>query len=186
MLDLTSAERRALRAKAHHLHPVVAIGQHGLTPAVLREIDVNLRAHELIKVRAFSDIRGEREAMLGQICAKLDAAPVQHIGKLIILWRPAPKEPVAKPKPRGTSAAGKGATATTRGRQARNIREGKKPDNAGGKSMAKSAPQARRPRSPAARTPARPPSTAAASARRGPLGVPSAPASRERRRRRTP
>src|SRR6202171_6692568 len=98
MLTLTSAERRALRARAHHLHPVVAIGQHGLTPSVLREIDVNLRAHELIKVRAFSDIRGERDAMLGQICAKLGAAPVQHIGKLLILWRPAPKEPVAKEK----------------------------------------------------------------------------------------
>ncbi len=117
MLTITPAERRALRAKAHHLHPVVAIGQHGLTPAVLREIDVNLRAHELIKVRAFSDIRGEREAMLGQICAKLDAAPVQHIGKLIILWRPAPKEPVAKPKPRGTSASGKRAS-SYRARQA--------------------------------------------------------------------
>jgi RNA-binding protein len=183
MLTITSLERRALRAKAHHLHPVVAIGQHGLTPSVLREIDVNLRAHELIKVRAFSDIRGERDAMLGQICAKLEAAPVQHIGKLLILWRPAPKEPVAKEKPvlRATSAAGRRATAGDRGKQTGRIRE---PGKAG-KTMAKSAPQARRPRSPAARTPARPPS-AGASSRRGPPGVPSAPASRERRRRRTP
>lgn len=183
MLTITPAERRALRAKAHHLHPVVTIGQHGLTPAVLREIDVNLRAHELIKVRAFSDIRGEREAMLGQICAKLDAAPVQRIGKLIILWRPAPKEPVAKPKPRGSSKSGKRAPArgsTVYSRDAGN--EGK----AGGKTMAKSAPQARRPRSPAPRAPARPPPAAASSGRRGPKGVPSAPASRERRRRRTP
>src|SRR5450755_1179332 len=99
MLTITSLERRALRAKAHHLHPVVAIGQHGLTPAVIKEIDLNLRAHELIKVRAFSDIRGERDAMFGQICAKLDAAPVQHIGKLLILWRPAPEAPVVKKKP---------------------------------------------------------------------------------------
>jgi RNA-binding protein len=185
MLTITSAERRALRAKAHHLHPVVAIGQHGLTPAVLREIDVNLRAHELIKVRAFSDIRGEREAMLGQICAKLDAAPVQHIGKLIILWRPAPPEPVVKPKARET-ASGKRASTTARSKQTGNMREASKEGKAGGKTMAKSAPQARRPRSPAARTPARPPSSAASSGRRGPKGVPSAPASRERRRRRTP
>src|ERR1700704_813291 len=97
MLTITSAERRALRGRAHHLHPVVAIGQHGLTPSVLREIDVNLRAHELIKVRAFSDIR-----------AKLGAAPVQPIGKLLILWRPAPREPVAKEKPpRATPARGR-------------------------------------------------------------------------------
>src|SRR5438046_2468487 len=99
MLTLTTADRRALRARAHHLHPVVAIGQQGLTPSVIKEIDVNLRAHELIKVRASSDIRGEREAMLGQICAKLDAAAVQHIGKLLVLWRPAPKEAAEKKKP---------------------------------------------------------------------------------------
>jgi putative YhbY family RNA-binding protein len=182
MLTFTSVERRVLRAKAHHLHPVVAIGQHGLTPSVLREIDVNLRAHELIKVRAFSDIRGERDAMLGQICAKLDAAPVQHIGKLLILWRPAPKEAVAKENPaRAASTRGRRATAADRGKQTGKIRE---PGKAG-KTMAKSTPQARRPRSPTARAPARPPSTGPSS-RRGPPGVPSAPASRERRRRRTP
>lgn len=179
MLNLTSLERRALRAKAHHLHPVVAIGQHGLTPSVLREIDVNLRAHELIKVRAFSDIRGEREAMLGQICAKLDAAAVQHIGKLLVLWRPTPAEAVVKEKPaRATPAAGRGKPTGKAGKTGNATGKA-------GKTMAKSAPQARRPRSPTARTPARPPS-AGASSRRGPLGVPSAPASRERRRRRTP
>jgi RNA-binding protein len=182
MLTITSVERRALRAKAHHLHPVVAIGQHGLTPSVLREIDVNLRAHELIKVRAFSDIRGERDAMLGQICAKLDAAPVQHIGKLLVLWRPAPKEAVVKEKPvRTASTARRRATTADRSKPTGKIRE---PGKAG-KTMAKSAPQARRPRSPTARAPARPPSSGASS-RRGPPGVPSAPASRERRRRRTP
>src|SRR6266851_1822064 len=182
VLTITSAERRALRARAHHLHPVVAIGQHGLTPSVIREIDVNLRAHELIKVRAFSDIRGERDAMLGQICAKLDAAPVQHIGKLLILWRPAPKEPVAKEKSsRVTSARGRRPPIVDHGWQAGNIRD---PGKAG-KTMAKSTPQARRPRSPVARAPARPPSTGASS-RRGPPGVPSTPASRERRRRRVP
>jgi len=91
MLDLTPTERRALRARAHPLHPVVSIGQHGLTPAVLHEIDVNLTAHELIKVRVFAD-RDARETMLSRICAELDAAPVQHIGKLLVVWRPAPKE----------------------------------------------------------------------------------------------
>ena len=183
MLTITSAERRALRARAHHLHPVVAIGQHGLTPSVIREIDANLRAHELIKVRAFSDIRGERDAMLGQICAKLEAAPVQHIGKLLILWRPAPSEPVAKKKSaRATSTRGRRPPVVDQGRQPGSIRD---PGKAG-KTMAKSVPQARRPRSPTARAPARPPSAGSASNRRGPPGVPSAPASRERRRRRAP
>ena len=96
MPPITPARRRELRAKAHHLHPVVSVGQHGLTPAVIREIDVNLRAHELIKVRLFSEVRDERRALLERICAALDAAPVQQIGKLIVLWRPAPAGTAAR------------------------------------------------------------------------------------------
>ena len=97
MLDLNPTQRRDLRARAHKLEPVVNVGQHGLTPAVLHEIDVNLTAHELIKVRVFAE-REVREAFLQRICAELDAAPVQHIGKLLVVWRPAPEEPVEAAK----------------------------------------------------------------------------------------
>ena len=79
-----------LRAKSHHLQPVVAIGAHGLTASVLHEIDVNLNAHELVKVRVFDDDRDAREQFLALICAELDAAPVQHLGKTLTLWRPSP------------------------------------------------------------------------------------------------
>jgi RNA-binding protein len=97
MAPLQPAFRRELRARAHHLHPVVSIGHHGLTPAVLHEIDVALTAHELIKVRVFSDDRSEREAMSERICATLDCGPVQQIGKLIVLWRPRPAKAEAEP-----------------------------------------------------------------------------------------
>ena len=100
MNPLTPTERRALRAKAHHLHPVVYIGQHGLTPAVLHEIDIALTAHELIKVRVASDHRNEREALLVRIGKEMDAAPVQHLGKVLTLWRPKPEEEKPKPPPR--------------------------------------------------------------------------------------
>ena len=99
MLTLSPGERRTLRAKAHHLHPIVSIGLLGLTPAVLHEIDVSLKAHELIKVRVWSDARAERDAMLNRICDELGAAAVQHLGKLLIVWRPAPKKEEA-PAPR--------------------------------------------------------------------------------------
>jgi RNA-binding protein len=148
---LPPAERRALRARAHHLHAVVTVGQHGLTPAVLREIDVNLRAHELIKVRVFSSERDQREVMLARICTGLDAAPVQHIGKLLVLWRPAPEEP---PKPAARRAAPQRDSATSaKGRRAQPKPAPK------AKTMAKSTPQARHPRIPFARKPARPPAT---------------------------
>src|SRR3954447_16051244 len=114
MTEITPAQRRALRAKAHHLDPVVSVGQHGLTPAVLHEIDVALRAHELIKVRVFGDDRNARETVLADICAALDAASVQHLGKLLVLWRPNPEKAQAKPKPRADRAS-KPATKRAKG-----------------------------------------------------------------------
>jgi len=161
MGTLAPAQRRALRAKAHHLHAVVSIGQHGLTPAVLHELDVNLLAHELIKVRVFSDLRDERDAMLQRICAALDATPVQHIGKLLILWRQAPEKPAAAvprhkepSRASGTQRAREPAPGEPRGKR----RPSARPTH---KTMAKSTPQARRPRTPSARTTARPPAGAA-------------------------
>lgn len=91
MLEISPAERRALRARAHTLHPIVAIGQAGLTPSVLHEVDVALTAHELVKVRVHSDDRDLRERHLAAICDGLAAAPVQHLGKLLIVWRPKPR-----------------------------------------------------------------------------------------------
>lgn len=88
MLKLTPAERSELRSEAHALKPIVLIGEAGLTPAVLKEIDAGLNAHGLIKVRVFGDERDARIAMYDTICAELDAAPVQHIGKLLVIYRP--------------------------------------------------------------------------------------------------
>jgi putative YhbY family RNA-binding protein len=103
MDPLTPSFRRELRARAHALDPVVAIGHQGLTATVLHEIDVALKAHELVKVRAFNDDRDEREALLARIVDALDCAPVQAIGKLFVLWRPRPPaekrtEPERKPR----------------------------------------------------------------------------------------
>ncbi len=89
-IQLTPAERREQRANAHHLDPVVLIGGDGLTPAVQKEINAALNAHGLIKVRVFNDDRAARELMYQQITAELNAAPIQHIGKLLVLWRPQP------------------------------------------------------------------------------------------------
>lgn len=95
MLQLSSEERSGLRARAHALKPVVSIAENGLTEAVLKEIDVNLNAHELIKVRVYGDSREDRVAYLEQICSQLGAAEVQHIGKLLVIYRPSP---IAKEK----------------------------------------------------------------------------------------
>jgi RNA-binding protein len=105
MDPLTPSFRRELRARAHALDAVVAIGQHGLTPAVMREIDVALKAHELIKVRVFNDDREAREAMLERIREALDCAPVQQIGKLLVLFRPRPADRTEAERKPATPAA---------------------------------------------------------------------------------
>ena len=93
-IQLSPAQRKEKRADAHHLDPVVMIGSDGLTEGVGKEIDAALSVHGLIKVRMSSDDREARQAALESLADSLSAAPIQHIGKLLVLWRP----PVTKEK----------------------------------------------------------------------------------------
>ncbi|MBI4809327.1 MAG: YhbY family RNA-binding protein [Nitrosomonadales bacterium] len=104
MLSLSVTQRRDLKARAHALHPVVIIGNAGLTPAVLGEIERSLKSHDLMKIRVMNDDRDARAAMLQEICELMNAGPVQHIGKVLVVYRPqekpiakAPKRPKGKP-----------------------------------------------------------------------------------------
>jgi putative YhbY family RNA-binding protein len=98
---ISLARRSELRAQAHPLKPVVIIGDKGLTETVLAEIDRALKAHELIKVKAATDERESRAAWMEEICGKLEAHPVQSIGKVLVLWR---ENPDAKPAPAPVAA----------------------------------------------------------------------------------
>jgi RNA-binding protein len=91
MLTLTVSERLALKGRAQALSPTVMIGNAGLTGSVLKEIALTLKTHELIKIRVMSDDRALRETMLESICTQLDAAPVQHIGKTLVIYKPNPE-----------------------------------------------------------------------------------------------
>jgi len=95
--ELSPEQRKFLKAQAHPLKPVVMIGAQGLTEAVIQEAGRALAAHELIKIRVLGDDREAREAYLAELCAALDAAPVQHIGKLLLLYRPADKPKIQLP-----------------------------------------------------------------------------------------
>jgi putative YhbY family RNA-binding protein len=99
MIALTTSQRRALRARAHPLNPVVSVSQKGLTSTVLQEIDRCLKAHELIKIRIFDTERGQREALLAEIVAALECSPVQHIGNILVVWREKPSAPPASALP---------------------------------------------------------------------------------------
>ncbi len=100
-LTLSPTQRRDHRAQAHHLDPVVMIGADGLSAAVRKEVEAALGAHGLIKVRVALDEREARERIFHELADGLGAAAVQHIGKLLVLWRPLPAKAVEERTPRG-------------------------------------------------------------------------------------
>jgi putative YhbY family RNA-binding protein len=107
MNPLSPSERKLLKARAHALKPVVAIGNEGLSAAVLKEIETSLKAHDLIKIRVTGDDREARKTLLGEICNRTGASAVQHIGKILVVFRenteapaPAAKKRAARKQPR--------------------------------------------------------------------------------------
>lgn len=95
--ELTTEQCKFLKAHAHALKPVVMIGAQGLTEAVILEAGRAIAAHELIKIRVLGDDRDARERYLAGLCEALGASPVQHIGKLLLIYKPADKPKIKLP-----------------------------------------------------------------------------------------
>ena len=96
MRQLNAAERSDLRARAHSLKPVVLMGAGGLTPGVILEVERSLKAHELIKIRVGESDHDERQSICESICTQTGAAPVQHIGKILVIYQPNPEAHLPK------------------------------------------------------------------------------------------
>ena len=94
---MNSKQTTFLRGLAHNLNPVVMVGNNGLTEQVLKEIDLNLNAHELIKIKVFGDDRAARIQMLEEICEKTGATAVHHIGKQLVIYRQSDKPKIILP-----------------------------------------------------------------------------------------
>ena len=86
-LKLTTKQIAHLRGLAHSLNPVVMLGNNGLTDNIMKEIELNLNAHELIKIQVAGDDRDARKAIYVEICAKTNALAVHHIGKQLVVYR---------------------------------------------------------------------------------------------------
>ena len=87
---MTPQEKKLLRTRAHKLDPIVSIGAKGLTDAVIAEIELALKAHELVKIRAAAMDRDQRDEALAAICARTSAEVVQQVGKVFVLFRERP------------------------------------------------------------------------------------------------
>jgi putative YhbY family RNA-binding protein len=146
---LTPARRSELRAEAHSLSPVVMIGDKGLTESIVAEVDRALRAHELIKVKAATDDREARSAWMAQLCERLEAHPVQSIGKILVLWRenPEKKEKApARPAPAKKPGASARQKAKKKHRSAEELIRIERQRSRAPSPLPESGPRRRRPR----------------------------------------
>jgi RNA-binding protein len=89
-MNLTPQQTRELKKLAHHLKPVVMLGQLGISETLINEIDLSLAAHELIKVKLAGSERTERLTMAQQISRQVQAELVQIIGQMAVLYRANP------------------------------------------------------------------------------------------------
>lgn len=92
-MPLTGKQRRALRAHAHHIAPVVQIGHEGATDSVITQIDEALAAHELIKVKVGADVTTEKDAFAGTLAERTRSEVAQIIGHMVVLYRRKPRAP---------------------------------------------------------------------------------------------
>lgn len=98
-MSLTETQKKFLRGRGHALHPVVIVGDAGLTPAVLAEIDSALAHHELLKIKLRTADRGLRDEFIERIRAELEAELVQQIGYVALFYRENPeKRKISLPK----------------------------------------------------------------------------------------
>ena len=89
-----SQQIKFLKARAHGLSPVVRVGQHGLTEAVIKELKIALDHHELVKIKVAAEDREAREAMLLSMSKKTKAQVVQQIGGMVVLFKQNTQKPV--------------------------------------------------------------------------------------------
>lgn len=92
MLKLNASQRQSLLAQAHHINPVVIIGKDGLSAGVINELDRGLSSHELIKIKILHGDRKQRALLLEEICQQLNAFTINHIGRILTIYRPGAEE----------------------------------------------------------------------------------------------
>lgn len=86
-ITMNSAEKQALRARAHHLKPVIWVGAKGLTPPLVNETNLALDAHELIKVKLNGLEKEDKKPFIVELCTSLGAELIQLLGNIAIIYR---------------------------------------------------------------------------------------------------
>lgn len=97
MTTLSTKQKQFLKGLAHHLNPVVMLGNNGLTEGVLAEIDNALDYHELIKIKIAGAERETKQLIINAIVRETKASKVQTIGHILVLYRPSEEAKIQLP-----------------------------------------------------------------------------------------
>ncbi len=100
---LSNQSIRALKSQAHALKPVVRVGQHGVTDAVLAELEIALDHHELLKIKVGIGDRDARDTIIADLATRTNSTVIQRIGNIAVLYRQKPEQK-KKAKKRSSSA----------------------------------------------------------------------------------
>jgi RNA-binding protein len=92
-MTLSEKQKKHLRRLAHPLHPLVTLGQAGLTETVVSELDRALTDHELVKVRARASDRETRDSLIDDLAQRTGGLLVQRIGNVAVIYRPSRELP---------------------------------------------------------------------------------------------
>ena len=87
-MKLTGTQIRYLRGLAHHKRTIITVGQSGLTEGVIKELDLALTAHELIKIKLPAGSRLDKQTTLDELCTSTTATLIQLIGRIGVIYRP--------------------------------------------------------------------------------------------------
>ena len=93
IMKLTNNQKKHLRSLAHGLRPIVMVGQHGLSDAVLAELESTMTKHELLKIKVRASDRDEKQEIVEKILSFSKAALVQVIGGVLVIYRPFDENP---------------------------------------------------------------------------------------------
>ena len=93
-MPLTKNQTKFLKSRCHELKPVIWLGQKGFTDEVLKELEIDLDHHELVKIKLGIDDKEKRQLMIEEICKKSTSEKIQSIGKTVSVYRQNTKNPV--------------------------------------------------------------------------------------------
>ncbi len=96
--QLDSGQKKHLRGLAHSLKPVVAIGNAGMHENLIREIDLTLKHHELIKIKVNASDHDARDKLIENVCESTGASLAQRIGHIAVIYRQSKDKKIIFPK----------------------------------------------------------------------------------------